>query len=123
MEVFNKAVYLYNLDPKTGLVYFKPEQEKLMIPNKQYAIMEGDWLLVKFPQSERTKLDLTAEKPISQLQTYTLPSFLVLANLRMGKWTMEFDNEFAKHAPVADLKNRLQQFFKNEIVFTDNSAY
>lgn len=110
-KVLEKSLQLYEMDPKTSLVFVNPVAEKSMNLNKEQAIIQGDWLLAHYPASERSRLSFTS----NGIEKYTLPPFMVLVNLKTGKWTTELNTPFAKTAPLKSLHDQLYAFYGNEL--------
>jgi hypothetical protein len=95
---------------RSGMVTAIPQAEAIAISKKQRGILMGDWLLAYYPESIRYKT-VTENNFIS----YTAPPYAVLLNIKTGKWTLEFNNSFAKIAPLQALSNQLNQFYGLEM--------
>jgi len=103
--VLEKTLQLYYLEPHTGLIFINPHAEKLMNQNKQLAVLQDNWLFMRYPPSERAKINMHG------YQTYLLPAFMVLVNLKTGQWTTELNTPFAQSAPLAALRQDLYAFY------------
>jgi hypothetical protein len=115
-KVIKRQIGIYNINPSNGLLVISPQAEKLIIKNKQLAILWDDWMLAHFPARKETKL-VRSNKKNNQLvpESYFMPSYFVLANLKTGQWTIGLSSPFAKTAPVRELMERLKLFYVNEI--------
>ena len=109
-KVLAKAIHLYRMD-KQGLIFIKPDAEQAMAANKQYAILLGDWMLAFYPASERTSPAVEASTKNMIFKNNVAPAFMVLMNLKTGKWTTELDTDFAKNAPLDELQQQLLNFY------------
>jgi arylsulfatase A-like enzyme len=114
-RVLARAAKLYYMDPKDGLIFVKNSAEKAMSQNKQQGIMQGDWLLARFPSSEHTGLSAAGKSDELNFEQITQPAFMVLVNLKTHQWTTELDTPFAKSAPVPALMAELRQFYGDEV--------
>jgi len=121
-EVLQKALGLYTVDHKTGLIFIKPSDEAIMNHDKQFAVLEGDWLLARYPTTFRTRLAMIPGSMNAEAEKYTLPPYFVLVNLKSGQWTTELDTPFARQSPAQTLLNKLKAFYGNELNSFDNSA-
>jgi hypothetical protein len=120
-EVVKKSLSYFYINPETGLVQLYPPLIKLLINNKQRAIIDGDWLLAYYPISERFAF-IPAGKKLN-LVPYNLPSYFVLVNLKTGKWTTDINNPFALHSPLKLLRQRLDKFYGHEMdVYTAKAS-
>jgi hypothetical protein len=55
-KVLNKTIQLYQVDLKNGLIFVKHSAEMSMNKNKERAILQGDWLLARYPSTQETSL-------------------------------------------------------------------
>jgi arylsulfatase A-like enzyme len=114
-KVLQKTVQLYRVAP-SGLVFIKNNAEILMNKDKQMGILQGNWLLVRYPLSHRTRLATSKSSQQNFVfETYVLPPYLVLVNLTTGKWTTEMQNPFAKASPAKNMLKELAGFYGNEL--------
>jgi hypothetical protein len=119
--VLRKALKFYEINTTTGLIYIKPEAEKVMNYDKEFGVLQGDWLLAKYPQSERSRLTLAKNHEMVN-ESYTLPSYFVLVNLKTGAWTTELNTTFARTAPVRELLQALHALYGEELTGLENHA-
>lgn len=113
-KVVKNAIGIYQIDPRTGLLFIKPEAEQSITRSKQRAILLGDWLLARYPASTRSKLATSHTKKID-FQTYTSPAFFVLTNLKTGKWSVGLQSSLAKEAPLNELLQKFNSFYGDEL--------
>jgi hypothetical protein len=95
-QVVLEGVQLFQIDPKTTLLTTKPSMGEMIIRSKQYAAIEGEWMLALYPQNKEMRLP-------------------VLINLSSGKWTTDLHSAFAKQAKAMQLLAHLKQFYGTEI--------
>ena len=117
-KVFSEAEQFYQVDPDTGLVFMSHTAQNNMLKQKQYAILQGDWLLVSFPSSVAYKLAPTNNANQMKFVEYNVPPFMVLVNIKTGKWTTELNTAFASSAPVESLLLKLNKFYENNLIFS-----
>lgn len=118
-KIIHRAIGFYAVNPD-GLIYVKPEADKLITRDKQRGIILGDWMLVRYPASKRTRLLLPHRQALNQQSTVKMkyviyPSFYVLVNLKTKQWTIGLDTAFAKKAPVSELLTKLKLYYADEI--------
>ena len=111
-KVIHHAIGFYALNPRAGLIFVKPLSQKLMIRNKQRAILMNDWLLAYYPASEQSKL-IFQKVPV--IKNSIVPAYFVLLNIKTGRWTIGLDSAFAKKAPLNVLLKEFYQFYGDEI--------
>jgi len=87
---------LYAIDPKTGMLYVKPEALKTIIRAKERAVYYQDWILALYPDNN-----------------LLLP---VLVNRKSGFWTIDLQSAFAKQAPVVNMLHGLKELYGKEIL-------
>jgi hypothetical protein len=114
-KVLAKAVNLYRMDPHTGLLFFKNSAEHAMSINKQYAILQNNWLLAYYPPTEHPALVLDRLTNQMIVKKNSIPAFQVLVNLKTGAWTTEFSTPFAQNSPVKELAAQLHDFYGNAV--------
>lgn len=114
-KVVKSAINAYRINPHTGQLYVRPDAEKSVNQGKQRAILMGDWLLARYPESIRTKLAPLSQSRYSELKNYTLPAFFVIANIKSGKWGIGLDSATAKQAPLNELMKQFNAFYGDEI--------
>lgn len=111
-KVLIQSLRLYDMDPKTGLIYFKPLAEKEMDKHKQEAVVENGWMLARYPSTQK----LVFDSKLKNFHTEIAPGYDVLVNLHTGDWTMELNSTFAKQSPVLSLQRQLFAFYGKELV-------
>ncbi len=109
-KVVAKSIDLYQMHERSGLLYFNHDAEKEMTDAKQLGVLEGDWLLVRFPETKRGRL-VFDHHGSAHMESFMSPSFLVLVNLKTGAWTTEMHSPFALNAPTNILLDKLNSFF------------
>lgn len=114
-KILEKSIHFFMLNSKTGSVWLDPDLIKLIIENKQRAILWGDWLLAYYPTSERFKFILDQKNNSYQIAGYQLPPYFVLVNLKTGKWTTEINNPLVINSPFSKLKLAMFQFYGKEM--------
>lgn len=135
-KVLAQSLKLFYINPHSGAVTIYPPLMKVLLGNKQRAILQGDWLLVYYPQSERfsfmeykkngkvdaSTLDFTihsynkeGEEVMYGIKKHILQPYFVLVNVKTGKWTTSLDNPLTKGSPIAEMKQNLQEFFGDEM--------
>jgi arylsulfatase A-like enzyme len=114
-KVLAKTVRLFRLDP-SGLIFIKPAAERSMSRNKQVAIIQGDWMLAHYPSIAKFALVIDKKTQNMIYDTGIKPQYMVLLNLRTGKWTTELDSPFARTAPLASLTSQLKDFYQSELM-------
>ena len=85
----------YAVNPENDRLELKPEELSNIDATKLYGIIEGNWLLVLYPQK----------------QGY-LP---VLVELDSQKWTDQMKSSFAKNSPMPNLMKELTSFYPNKL--------
>ncbi len=113
-QVLRRAIGLYSIDPKTGRLSVKSEAHSAILHNKQRAILQGDWLLAKYPES-LTTLFSPAPKKTLQPVSYSIPSYFVIANIKTGQWSIGLHSAFAKTAPIDTMLKELVAFYGDEV--------
>lgn len=109
--VLKKSLSLYQINPDNALISMIPEAQQASIEHKQRAIILGDWMMAFYPSSSRYRFDLKSRR----LEEYTQPPYAVLVNVRTGQWTTDLTNDFAAHAPVRLLSQKITQFYGKEM--------
>lgn len=95
-KVLLEGIQLFQIDPITTRLTVKPTMSKMIIHSKQYAAIDGDWMLALYPQNENFRLP-------------------ILINLRTGVWTNNLQSTFARSSPALQLLEKLNTFYKNDI--------
>lgn len=113
-KVVQHSIGAYAINPHTGLLYVKQEAEKSVNQNKQRALLTGDWLLVRYPPTVRSKLAPTSHHHLT-LESYTLPPFFVIANLKSHEWGIGLDSPIAQKAPLKELMKKFNSFYGDEL--------
>lgn len=113
-KVIKHQIGIYHINPATGLLMMDKQAEESILKNKQAAVLWDDWLLAHYPAHMQTKLDKSSAKNVVP-QSYIVPSYFILANLKTQQWTIGLTSPFAKQAPLDELMNKLKDFFGNEV--------
>jgi len=87
-----EGIEYYRVDPKSMRIFVKENMEQLILSSKQYALIEGDWVLALYPQSGGKRMP-------------------VLVQLSTGKWTTDLSLAFAQHSPAKNMLYTLQKFY------------
>ncbi len=95
-EALLEGIQIFQIDPSNTRLSVKPAMEKMIITSKQYANIEGQWILALYPQNKR----------------YRTP---ILLNLNTGQWTNDLHSSLAKQAPVSEMLNNLKVFYGKEL--------
>lgn len=95
-QVLLEGIQLFQIDPVTTRLTVKPKMGEMIIHSKQYATIEGSWMLALYPQNQHLRIP-------------------ILINLRSGQWTNDLASPFAQHAPVAVMLHDLSAFYGKEI--------
>ncbi len=116
-NVVRQRLGAYQIDASTGLLTLRDDAERSIIHNKQRAILLGDWLLAKYPRERRVRL-VPSKTIANRLEPdyYTSQPYYILANLKTGAWTVDLKDPWAQHAPIAQLKQQLMQFYGEEMI-------
>lgn len=110
-QVLKGKIGLYRINRQNGFLYMDPLAAAAIIKNKQLGVLQGDWLLVRYPARQQLLFDKHVP---SKLITTTVPAFYVLANVRTGNWTIGLETPLAQAAPVAELLAKLKDFYGTE---------
>ncbi len=92
------------------------EAAKSISTNKQLGVLQGNWLLVHYP--EKHFLKLVPSKTVKDewvMESDRYPAYFVLANMATHAWTIGLDSSFAKNAPTRELLTQLQSFYPGEL--------
>lgn len=116
-KVFKREIGIYSINTTDGLLRMNQPAEKSIIQNKQRAVMWDDWLLARYPAMVKNKLVTVSVDHQSKLisQSFIVPAYFVLANIKTGKWTVGLSSPFAKSAPVKELMQQLKVFYADEM--------
>jgi arylsulfatase A-like enzyme len=109
-KVLSEGVSGYRIDLHNGLVVLTSNTLAKIIRAKQRAVIWKGWILAKYPETE--VFDLVPNKKVG---TKMLPPYYILVNLKTGLWTIDFSSPLAKSAPVAELKQKLKEFYGSEL--------
>lgn len=90
-KVMLEGVHLFQIDQETTRLTLKQEMEKMIIRSKQFAIIDGDWMLARYPQQTTIPIE-------------------ILINLRTGQWTDELPSTFTKQSSYKELHQQLESF-------------
>lgn len=113
-KVLAKGFLLFRINPENDFVSMTSSAEKAIVATKQRAVLQGDWLLAYYPASRRYKM-ATHGKLDRRIETYVLPPYVVLLNLKTGKWTTNLNHAFSMQAPVKLLTQQLYRFYGDEM--------
>lgn len=95
-KVMLEGIQLFQIDQNNGRLVLKQDMERMVIRSKQYANLQGEWILALYPVDRDQRLP-------------------VLVNLRTGMWTTKLDSAFAKMSPAKKMLRDLQQFYTGEV--------
>lgn len=102
-QVIKHKIGLYGIAKETGLLSMTLRATQAINQYKQQAVLKDDWILAHFPPRLQHKK--------------IMPAYYVLANKKTGQWTIELDSSFAKSAPLQVLRQRLRDFYGNELQY------
>ncbi len=115
-KVIKHEISAYRINARTGLLEMDEGVSTAIVKNKQLAILDKDWLLAHFPESERTTLAPSKKSAGGfSMEPQKIPAYFVLVNLKTGEWTIGLDTPFAKRAPTEALLKQLRNFYRGEI--------
>lgn len=120
-KVLRQGISLYNLDPNNGHIFVKPAVQNQVLASKQRAVLLGEWLLALYPASQRSRF-MNNIKDSWMVESYILPAYYVLANVKTGEWTIGLTSSFAKKAPVFKLRKMLKGFYGEELDYLHNEG-
>lgn len=95
-EALLEGAQLFQINPKTLELTVKQNMLNLIIRSKQYAVIDGHWVLALYPQN----------------QHYRMP---ILVNLQTGEWTNNLQSPFAQQSPATQMLASLRTFYGHEI--------
>lgn len=115
-KVVKKSIEAYQIDLKNGRLILHKDALISLIKHKQRAVLLGEWLLAKYPAHLRLRL----EKPSKTskqcfIKPHLDPPYFVLMNRRTKEWAIDLSSDFAKSAPLQNLKQQLAAFYQDEI--------
>lgn len=113
-KLVKEAINAYELDPLTGYLYINPIANDVIIKNKERAVIHNNWLLAYYPPQTKFVLEKKT-KTISVMMPKVFPAYYVLANLTTDAWTIGFNNDFAKQAPLDQLLKSFNNFYGEEL--------
>lgn len=108
-QVLKHAIGIYQINPKTGLLFVKSAAEKSIIQNKQRAVLFDNWLVAQYPAKTYSKFT------VKGYQYYNLPAYIVIVNLKTGQWDIGLDTPLAKIAPMKILLREFYDFYRDEL--------
>lgn len=91
--VLKAAINAVSIDDQSGLLFITDQAGKLLLKNKQRAMLQGEWLLAWYPDK----------------------SALVLVNTASKKWTMDFNSDLARQAPIHALLEQFLAYNQSEV--------
>lgn len=95
-QVMLEGVQLFQIDPLSTFLTVKDSMGQMIIASKQYADIDGEWMLALYPQNKH----------------FQMP---ILINLVSGKWTNDLHSFLAKQAPTQTMLSALKAFYGDEI--------
>lgn len=95
-KVFLEGIHLFSIDSSTTRLTVKADMVDKIIHSKQVGIVQDKWMLALYPERTGTRMP-------------------ILINLNSGEWTNNMQSSFAKHAPAAQLMQRLKVFYGDEL--------
>ncbi len=113
-KVIQQSISGYQINPSTALLTVLPSIENANVAHKQRALLWGDWLLARYPEAQAQKL-VAGKNHQLVLQTFTIPAYFVLVNIKTMRWTIGLNSAFAKQAPLKRLLAEFDRFYGNEI--------
>lgn len=108
-KVLQRLAGVYRINTSNGLLILDPAAEQVINENKQIAVMQGDWMLARYPAQSVYKFSLS-----TMMGAKTSP-YYILANTKTNEWTVGFNSTFAKEAPVKELLQQLNDFYGGEV--------
>lgn len=115
-KVLQSSVQSVQFEPTTGLLYINSEAQKTLLKNKQRAILDGDWLLARYPDFYRQQKDANNMQANSQsIDKIHVPPTYILMNIKNRKWTTDLKSAFAALAPVKQMQDKFKAYNANEI--------
>lgn len=95
-DVVMEGIHAFQIDSSTGHLVVRDTMVKVINDSKQYAIINGDWMLALYPQKDHHL------EPI-------------LVNLTNGRWTNNLQTTFAQQAKANSLLSELKAFYGKDI--------
>ena len=95
-QVMLEGVHLFKIDPVTTRLVIKDDMGQMIIHSKQYAVIDGDWILALYPQENNQIMP-------------------ILVNLKTGAWTNDLSSPLARQGRANLLLQSLKLFYKEEI--------
>jgi arylsulfatase A-like enzyme len=95
-EVLLEGIDIFQIDPITTRLTVKDAMGKMIINSKQYADIDGEWMLALYPQNNHFRMP-------------------ILINLVSGQWTNDLQSTFAQHSPASHMLQALKTFYGNEL--------
>lgn len=97
-QVMLEGIQFFQVDPQTLRLSVKPSMEKMIISTKQYADIDGEWMLAYYPQGKFAKRHTA-----------------ILVNLNTGQWTDDLMSLFAKQSPAQKMRLAMKSFYGEEL--------
>jgi arylsulfatase A-like enzyme len=91
-----EGIELFRIDPHTTRIFVKDSMGQLILSSKQYALIEGDWVLALYPRAKGKMIP-------------------VLVQLSTGKWTTDMSISFVQKSPIKRMMSTLKQFYGSEL--------
>ncbi len=114
-KVIQREAGLYHINPHTGLLTMDEVAAQSINAAKQRAVLQGDWVLARYPASTIYKLmPANNHSTGMMLKPVTLPPYFILANIRSGQWTVGLNTAFAQAAPINVLTRELRGFYGSD---------
>ena len=94
-KLLSEGLQYFQIQPKTGFVYFKPEISAWIIRGKQHAIIAYPWELSRYPTGNKK-------------------SIVVFGNMKTHEWATNLDGPLANEAHASFLLSKLDKFYLND---------
>lgn len=91
-----EGIDFFNIDPITTRIVVRKSMGDLIISSKQYADINGYWILAVYPQKNGSMMP-------------------ILVNLKTGQWTNDLKIPFAEKSPAKHMLDALKHFYGSEI--------
>jgi len=123
-KVVRGAINAYEVDSQNGLLRLRPAAETAIMLDKQYAVLDGQWLFARYPVQLQNRLILPKTSRAQKLifKQILIPEYYVLVNLQNGQWTTELNSSFAQSSPLPTLQKELIDFYGHEIAMQTKVA-
>src|SRR3990167_617315 len=96
-QVVLEGIEFFHVDSATARLTVKPSMEKMIISSKQYAELQGEWVLALYPQQQGGYMP-------------------ILVNLVTGAWTNDLQTPFAKASPALGMLQAIRHFYQDKTI-------